>query len=55
MKIAQFVAGAILIIAAIVILPRIQRGSDGAEKTRRLRVVLVAGLISLIYIFMRSH
>jgi hypothetical protein len=55
MKIAPFVAFAILIVAAIVILPRIQRGPDGAEKTRRLRVVLIAGLISLILLFMRSH
>jgi hypothetical protein len=55
MKIAQFVTGAIIMIAALVILPRVQRGPDGADKTRRSRLLLAVGLISWIYIFVRSH
>jgi ABC-type Co2+ transport system permease subunit len=50
---AQIVA-AIAVVAALVILFRIQRGSNEGEKTRAL-VVLGAALIFLIYTLMRGH
>ena len=53
MLVAQIVA-AVAVVGALVIVFRIQRGSNAAEKTRA-RVVLGAALLFLIYTLVRGH